>query len=140
MKFQIKNYTENVMVLDTIADYQKLYAELVANSNENKLGLFHAVHNAIHPITSTYLNWDNSELILTDKNGRSYQPEMDKWAMSEFAKVKSLLAELREMNVPRFDTAKGGYKTETDFLSYLEMCLVLRYRPLLAHSWRVEYR
>ena len=77
--------------------------------------------------------------MLTDKNGRMYQPEMDKWAMSEFAKVKSLLAELREMNVPDF-TASTIHQTETEFLSYLEMCLVLRYRPLLAHSWRVEYR
>lgn len=136
---KIRNYKENTMVLDTIADYQKLYAELVAKSNGVKLDLFHAVHNAIHPITSTYLNWDNSEPMLTDKNGRMYQPEMDKWAMAEFAKVKSLLAELREMNVPDF-TASTIHQTETEFLSYLEMCLVLRYRPLLAHSWRVEYR
>ena len=136
---KIRNYKENTMVLDTIADYQKLYADLVANSNGNNLDLFHAVHNAIHPITSTYLNWDNSEPMLTDKHGRSYQPEMDKWAMAEFAKVKSLLAELREMNVPEFRTSYF-HKTETEFLSYLEMCLVLRYRPLLAHSWRVEYR
>lgn len=136
---QIKTYKENTMVLDTIADYQKLYAELVANSNGNKLGLFHAVHNAISPISSVYLNWDNNAEMLTDKHGRSYQPEMDKWAMAEFAKVKSLLAELRKMSIPQFSNA-GSHKTETEFLSYLEMCLVLRYRPLLAHSWRVEQR
>jgi|APGre2960657404_1045060.scaffolds.fasta_scaffold141996_2 hypothetical protein len=137
MKF--KNYKENTMVLDTIADYQKLYAELVANSNGNKLDLFHAVHNAIHPISSIYLNWDNSEPMLTDKHGRMYQTEMDKWSIGEFAKVKSLLAELREMNVPQFSNS-GSHQTETEFLSYLEMCLVLRYRPLLANSWRVEQR
>ena len=136
---KIRNYKENTMVLDTIADYKKLYADLVAKSNGVKLDLFHAVHNAIHPLTSTYLNWDNTEPMLTDKHGRNYQPEMDKWAIAELAKVKSLLAELREMNVPDF-TASTIHQTETEFLSYLEMCLVLRYRPLLAHSWRVEYR
>lgn len=136
---KINNYKENTMVLDTIADYQKLYAELVANSNGVKLDLFHAVHNALHPICDTYLNWDKDAEMLRDKRGNLYQPEMDKWAMAEFAKVKSLLAELREMNVPDF-TASTIHQTETEFLSYLEMCLVLRYRPLLAHSWRVEYR
>lgn len=136
---KINNYKENTMVLDTIADYKKLYAELVANSNGNNLDLFHAVHNTLHPICSTYLNWDKDAEMLTDKRGNLYQPEMDKWAMAEFAKVKSLLAELREMRVPEFQTSYF-HKTETQFLSYLQMCLVLRYRPLLAHSWRVEYR
>jgi len=136
---KIKNYKENTMVLDSVADYQKLYAELVAKTNGVRSELFTAVHNALHPICTTWLNWDRSEPMLTAKNGIPYQPAMDAWAMSEFAKVKSLLAELRKMDVPEFRTAYF-HQTEAEFLSYLEMCLVLRYRPLLAHSWRVEYR
>lgn len=136
---KINNYKENTMVLDSVADYQKLYAELVAKTNGVRGELFTAVHNAIHPISTTSLNWDKSEPLLTAKNGIPYQPAMDTWAMSEFAKVKSLLAELRKMEVPDFSTS-NSHQTEIEFLSYLEMVLVLRYRPLLAHSWRVEYR
>ena len=127
---KINNYKENTMVLDSVADYQKLYAELVAKTNGVRGELFTAVHNALHPISSTYLTWDKSEPLLTAKNGIPYQPAMDTWAMNEFAKVKSLLAELREMDVPDFSTS-NSLQTEIEFLSYLEMVLVLRYKQTL---------
>jgi hypothetical protein len=135
---QIRNYKETQELL-SVSEYLAIYREWVAQGLERG-ELFTKVHNLLINLSNVYLNWDNSEPMLTDKRGHSYQIELDKWAIAEFDKVKSVLAELREMNVPEFDTDKGGYKTETDFLSFLKMECSLRYRPLLAHSWRVEYR
>ena len=137
---KIRNYKENQNLLSSVSEYLTIYRSLVAEHADNKLSLSSAVHNLLMPITEVYLNWDRSEPMLTDKNDRTYQPTLDAWATSEFEKSKSLLAEMREMRIPSFDTGKGGYKTETDFLSFLKMVVTLRYRPLLAHSWRIEYR
>jgi len=138
MKLQIRNYKETQELL-SVSEYLAIYREWVAQGLSN-LDLSKNVHNLLINLSNVYLNWDNSEPMLTDKNGRSYQPEMDKWAIAELEKVKSVLAELREMNVPDFQTSMRVWENEIYFLAFLEMECVLRYRPLLAHSWRVEYR
>ena len=135
---KIRNYKETQELL-SVSEYLTIYREWVAQGLERN-ELFSKVHNLLINLSNVYHNWDNSEPMLTDKHGRTYQPEMDKWSLAELEKVKLVLAELREMNVPEFDTAKGSYKTETDFLSFLKMECVLRYRPLLAASWRIEQR
>ena len=135
---KIRNYKETQELL-SVSEYLTIYREWVAQGLERG-ELSSKVHNLLINLSNVYHNWDNSEPMLTDKHGRTYQPEMDKWSLAELEKVKLVLAELREMNVPEFDTAKGSYKTETDFLSFLKMECVLRYRPLLAASWRIEQR
>lgn len=136
---KIRNYKETQELL-SVSEYLTIYRSLVADNADNKISLSNAVHKLLINLSNVYHNWDNSEPMLTDKHGRTYQPEMDKWSLAELEKVKSVLAELAEMKVPNFDTGKGGYKTETDFLSFLKMECVLRYRPLLAASWRIEQR
>ena len=135
---QIRNYKETQDLL-SVSEYLAIYREWVANGFERG-ELASKVHNLLINISNVYLNWDKDAEMLTDKRGNLYQPEMDKWAIAELDKVKSVLAELREMNIPEFDTSVGGYRNEIEFLSFLKMECVLRYRPLLAHSWRVEYR
>jgi|APGre2960657404_1045060.scaffolds.fasta_scaffold42259_1 hypothetical protein len=133
---QFKNYKETQELL-SVSEYLAIYREWVAQGLERG-ELSSKVHNLLINLSNVYLNWDFSEPILTDKHNRKYQPEMDKWALAEFDKVKSVLAELRKMNVPEFQPSLC--ETETEFLAFLKMECDLRYRPLLAHSWRVGQR
>ena len=134
-----KNYKQTQELL-SVSEYLAIYREWVAQGLERG-ELFTKVHNLLINLSNVYLNYDHAnDEFATDKKGYQYSVSCDKWSLVELEKVKSVLAELREMNVPEFSTANGGYKTEMDFLSFLKMECVLRYRPLLAHSWRVEYR
>jgi hypothetical protein len=99
------------------------------------------IHNLVIPITRVYLNHADSDTLLPQKNSDwKYSVEMDNWGTSEFANVKSVLAELREMEIPSHKNTNLVWDSETNFLSFLQMCLVLRSRALLAHSYRVEKR
>lgn len=138
MKLQIRNYKETQELL-SVSEYLAIYREWVAQGLSN-FDLSKNVHNLLINLSNVYLNWDKDAEMLRDKRGNLYQPEMDKWAIAELEKVKSVLAELREMNVPNFQTSMRVWENEIYFLAFLEMECVLRYRPLLAHSWRVEYR
>jgi len=139
MKLQIRNYKETQELL-SVSEYLAIYREWVAQGLSN-FDLSKNVHNLLINLSNVYLNYDDSnDEFATDKNGRTYSVSCDKWAMAEFDKVKSVLAELREMNVPEFQTSMRLWESETNFLAFVKMECVLRYRPLLAHSWRVEYR
>jgi hypothetical protein len=135
---KINNYKANVSVLP-VSVYRKLYAEMSSQFERGELSL--AIHKLIHPITDVYLNPDyENDNFLVAKNGYRYSVEMDNWATSEFANVKSVLAELREMEIPSYQSGDLIWENETKFLGYLRMCLTLRSRALLAHSYRVEQR
>lgn len=135
---KINTWKSNVSVL-SVSDYRKIYSAWSAEFERGELGS--KLHNLVHPITDVYLNSADSDTMLPQKNSEwKYSVEMDNWATSEFVKVKSVLAELREMEIPSHQNTNLVWETETNFLSYLQMCLVLRSRSLLAHSWRVEQR
>ena len=136
---KINNWKENVSVL-SLSDYRKIYSAWSAEFERGELGS--KIHNLIHPITDVYLNYDyEKDTMLSQKNSEwKYSVECDNWATSEFANVKSVLAELREMEIPSYQSGDLIWENETKFLGYLKMCCVLRSRALLAHSYRVEQR
>lgn len=136
---KIRNYKETQELL-SVSEYLTIYREWVAQGLERG-ELSSKVNNLLINLSNVYLNYDydNDEFAIA-KNGYPYSIDCDKWSAIEFDKVKSVLAELAEMKVPNFDIDKGGHKTETDFLSFLKMECNLRYRPLLANSWRREQR
>jgi hypothetical protein len=136
---KINTWKSNVSVL-SVSDYRKIYSAWSAEFERGELGS--KIHNLIHPITDVYLNYDyEKDTMLSQKNSEwKYSVECDNWATSEFANVKSVLAELREMEIPSYQSGDLIWENETKFLGYLKMCCVLRSRALLAHSYRVEQR
>jgi hypothetical protein len=79
--------------------------------------------------------------MLSQKNSEwKYSAECDAFAMSEFVKVKNLLAELNELGVKSYSNDSKVSDGESYFLGFLKMECVLRNRVLLAHSYRVEKR
>lgn len=135
---QIRNYKETQELL-SVSEYLAIYRELVADGFERG-ELYKKIHNLLINLSNVYLNWDKDAEMLRDKRGNLYQPEMDKWAIAELEKVKSVLAELREMEIPAYQSEMRIWESENNFLAYLKLVCVLRSRSLLAHSWRVEYR
>lgn len=135
---KINNWKSNVSVL-SVSDYRKIYSAWSAEFERGELAS--KIHNLIHPITDVYLNPDyDNDTMLVAKNGYRYSVEMDNWGTSEFANVKSVIAELREMEITSYQSGDNIWESETKFLGYLKMCLTLRSRSLLAHSYRVEQR
>lgn len=135
---KINNWKSNASVL-SISDYRKIYSVWSAEFERGELA--NKIHNLLMPIKDVYLNHAESDTLLPQKNNEwKYSVEMDNWATSEFANVKSVLAELSEMGIPTHKNTNLVWETETNFLAFLKMCLVLRYRVLLSHSWRVEKR
>lgn len=135
---KINNYKANVSVL-SVSDYRKLYAEMSSQLSVGELSS--AIHKLVMPITNVYLNPDyENDNFLVAKNGYRYSVEMDNWGTREFANVKSVLAELVEMDIPSHRNTDRTWESETNFLAFLKMCCVLRSRALLAHSYRVEQR
>jgi hypothetical protein len=135
---KINNYKANVSVL-SVSDYRKLYAEMSSQLERGELSS--AIHKLVMPITNVYLNPDyENDNFLVAKNGYRYSVEMDNWGTREFANVKSVLAELVEMDIPSHRNTDRTWESETNFLAFLKMCCVLRSRALLAHSYRVEQR
>lgn len=135
---KINNYKANVSVL-SVSVYRKLYAEMSSQLERGELSS--AIHKLVMPITDVYLNPDyENDNFLVAKNGYRYSVEMDNWGITEFANVKSVLAELDEMGIPNHENTNRIWESETNFLSFLKMCCVLRSRALLAHSYRVEQR
>ena len=136
---KINTWKSNVSVL-SVSDYRKIYSAWSAEFERGELGS--KIHNLLMPITDVYLNYDyENDTMLSQKNSEwKYSAECDAWAMSEFAKVKSVLAELREMEIPSHQNTNLVWENETNFLAFLKMCCVLRSRVLLAHSYRVEQR
>ena len=136
---QIRNYKETQELL-SVSEYLAIYREWVAQGL-SKYDLTMNAHKLLMTLSDVYLNYDNSnDEFAVDRHGKTYSVSCDKWAIAELDKVKSVLAELREMNVPEFQTSMRLWESETNFLAFLKMECVLRYRPLLAHSWRAEYR
>lgn len=136
---QIRNYKETQELL-SVSEYLAIYREWVAQGISN-YDLSKNVHNLLINLSNVYLNYDNSnDEFAIAKNGYRYSVSCDKWALVELAKVKSVLAELREMEIPEYQTEMRVWENEIYFLSFVKMMCVLRYRPLLAHSWRVEHR
>lgn len=135
---KINNYKENVSVL-SVSVYRKLFAEMSSQFERNELSS--AIHKLVMPISEVYLNPDyENDNFLVAKNGFRYSVEMDNWGTTEFANVKSVLAELREMEIPKYESKNYVWENEINFLAFLKMCCVLRSRALTAHSWRVEQR
>jgi hypothetical protein len=138
INMKINNYKANVSVL-SVSVYRKLYAEMSSQFERGELSS--AIHKLVMPITDVYLNPDyENDNFLVAKNGYRYSVEMDNWGTTEFANVKSVLAELREMEIPNHQNTNLIWESETNFLAFLKMCCVLRSRALLAHSYRVEQR
>lgn len=135
---KINTWKDNVSVL-SVSDYRKIYSAWSAEFERGELSS--KIHKLVMPITDVYLNYADSDTLLPQKNSEwNYSVECDNWATSEFANVKSVLAELREMEIPSHKNTNLVWETETNFLAFLQMCLVLRSRALLAHSYRVEKR
>jgi hypothetical protein len=134
----VRNWKENVSLL-SVADYSKIYRNLSAELERGDL--FLALGKVLNPISDVVLNHDyDNDTMLVARNGYNYSVELDNWGTAEFAKVKSVLAELREMKVPTYNNEMRIWESETNFLSALEMYCRLRSRVLLAHSYRVESR
>ena len=72
------------------------------------------------------------------KNGYNYSLEMDKWVLVELEKAGKMLDELKD--VQSYSNEMRVQDGESYFLGFLKMEIQLRYRPLLAASWRVETR
>lgn len=136
---KINTWKDNVSVL-SVSDYRKIYADLSAEFELGELGS--KIHNLLHPITDVYLNYDyENDHMLSQKNSEwKYSAECDAWSSNEFTKVKSVLAELREMEIPAYQSEMRIWESENNFLAYLKLVCVLRSRALLANSWRIEGR
>lgn len=134
----IRNWKENVSLL-SVTDYSKIYRNLSAELERGDL--FLALGKVLHPISNVVLNHDyDTDTMLVARDGYNYSVELDNWTTAEFAKVKSVLAELREMKISTYNNKMRIWESETNFLSALEMYCRLRSRVLLAHSYRVESR
>lgn len=135
MKLQSWKETQTLL---SLSDYRKFYASIAELPNGEKHS---AIHNKLINLSRVILNPDyENDTMLTAKNGFTYSAECDSWAMSEFDKVDKLLAELNELGVKSYSTESRVSDGESYFLGFLKMECVLRYRALLANSWRVEKR
>jgi hypothetical protein len=136
---KINNWKSNVSLL-SVSEYANIYRSLSAQFERGEL--FLELGKVLNPISNVVLNYDyENDTMLSQKNSEwKYSLELDNWATSEFAKVKSVLAELREMKTPAYNNEMRIWENETNFLSALEMYCRLRSRVLLAHSYRVEQR
>lgn len=136
---KINNWKSNVSLL-SVSEYANIYRSLSAQFERGEL--FLELGKVLNPISNVVLNYDyENDTMLSQKNSEwKYSLELDNWATSEFAKVKSVLAELREMKTPAYNNEMRIWESETNFLSALEMYCRLRSRVLLAHSYRVEQR
>lgn len=136
---KINTWKSNVSLL-SVSEYADIYRSLSAQFERGEL--FLELGKVLNPISNVVLNYDyENDTMLSQKNSEwKYSVEMDNWATSEFAKVKSVLAELREMKTPAYNNEMRIWENETNFLSALEMYCRLRSRVLLAHSYRVEQR
>ena len=136
---KINTWKSNVSLL-SVSEYANIYRSLSAQFERNEL--FLELGKVLNPISNVVLNYDyENDTMLSQKNSEwKYSLELDNWATSEFAKVKSVLAELREMKTPAYNNEMRIWENETNFLSALEMYCRLRSRVLLAHSYRVEQR
>ena len=72
---QIRNYKETQELL-SVSEYLAIYREWVASGLERG-ELYRNVHNLLINLSRVYLNYDNTEPILKDKFGYSYQPTLD---------------------------------------------------------------
>ncbi len=132
-----KSWKETQSLL-SLSDYRKIYASIADLSNFDKSM---AIHKLLINLSDVYLNPDyENDTMLTAKNGFRYSAECDAWAIGELAKVKNLLAELNELGVKSYNNESRVSDGESYFLGFLKMECVLRYRPLLANSWRIEIR
>ena len=134
---KLKTWKETQILL-SLSDYRKFYATIA----ELPIGERHsAIHNKLINLSNVYLNYDyENDTMLIAKNGNKYSAELDSFATSEFVKVKNLLDELNELGVKSYSSDSKVSDGESYFLGFLKMECVLRYRVLLAHSWRVEKR
>jgi len=134
---KLQTWKETQMLL-SLSDYRKFYASIAELPDYEKHSV---IHNKLINLSRVILNHAEGDTLLPQKNSEwRYSAEMDSFAMSEFVKVKNLLAELRELGVPSYHNGMRVSDGETYFLAFLQMECVLRSRPLLAHSWRVEQR
>ena len=136
---KINTWKSNVSLL-SVSEYAKIYRSLSAQFERGEL--FLELGKVLNPISNVVLNYDyENDTMLSQKNSEwKYSLELDNWATSEFVKVKSVLAELREMEIPAYNNEMRIWESETNFLSALAMYCRLRNRVLLAHSYRVEQR
>jgi len=134
---EIKNWKQSQLLL-SLSDYRKFYASL----EELPFGERHsAIHNKLINLSTIYLNYDyENDTMLIAKNGYRYSAECDAFAMSEFDKTKKMLDELNALGVKSYSSTSSVRDGEDYFLGFLKMECVLRYRALLANSWRVEQR
>lgn len=135
---KINNWKSTQSLL-SLSDYRKFYATIAELPSGEKHS---AIHNLLINLSNVCLNPDHeNDNFLIAKNGYRYSAEMDNWSIGELAKVKNLLAELKELGIPDYsNTNRRTWESETNFLAFLKMECTLRYRPLLANSWRVEQR
>jgi len=132
---EIKNWKQT-QELETLAEYKKFYAEIAELHFGEKAKL---IHNKLINLSRIWLNPDReNDTFAIAKNGWDYSIEMDKWVLVELEKAKNLLAELKD--VESYSNEMSVRDGESYFLGFLKMEVQLRYRPLLAASWRVETR
>lgn len=133
------NTWKSTQILLSLSDYRKFYATIA------ELPYFEqhsAIHNKLIGLSTIYLNYDyENDTLLSQKNSDwKYSAECDAFAMSEFDKTKKMLDELNALGVKSYSNEMRVSDGESYFLGFLKMECVLRYRALLAHSWRVEQR
>ncbi len=133
-----KSWKETQILL-SLSDYRKFYASIAELPNGEKSM---AIHNKLINLSNIYLNYDyENDTLLTQKNSEwKYSAECDAFAMSEFDKTKKMLDELNALGVKSYNNESRVSDGESYFLGFLKMECVLRYRALLAHSYRVEQR
>jgi len=133
------NNWKSTQILLSLSDYRKFYATIA----ELPIGEKHsAIHNKLINLSRVILNPDyENDTMLSQKHWEwKYSAELDSFATSEFVKVKNLLAELNELGVKSYSSDSKVSDGESYFLGFLKMECVLRYRALLAHSYRIEQR
>ena len=135
LKIERKNWKQT-QELETLDEYKKFYASIAElHFGEKSI----AIHNKLINLSRVWLNPDyENDTFGIAKNGWDYSIEMDKWVLVELEKAKNLLAELKD--VESYSTEMSVRDGESYFLGFLKMEVQLRYRPLLAASWRVETR
>lgn len=134
---EIKNWKQT-QELETLAEYKKFYAEIAEMDNFDRSNL---IHKKLINLSNVYLNpdYENDNFAIA-KNGYRYSLEMDKWVLAELEKAGNLLDELNALGVKSYSTESRVSDGESYFLGFLKMEVQIRYRPLLAASWRVETR
>lgn len=132
---EIKNWKQT-QELETLDEYKKFYASIAELPNGEKSM---AIHKKLIELSRVWLNPDKeNDTFAVAKNGWNYSLEMDKWVLVELEKAGNLLDELKD--VQSYSNEMRVQDGESYFLGFLKMEVQLRYRPLLAASWRVETR